>query len=174
MYPLDVITNAARPVTLAGKPYPVRQLKLKEWGELQAWLKAAVPSPVTLAVRALSEAAASGPVPKSVEDALFRQAQEESRRWPPKVGSFPWLRALDDVEGGRAMFFRVALRAGGTELSEDEAAALSEATKIDELGELITSCLEGDHRPPKGVGAATPPSPTSGVGSTSTSGPSGA
>jgi hypothetical protein len=172
MYPLDVLTNAVRPVTLAGKSYPVRQLKLKEWGELQAWLKSVVPSPVTLAIKALAEASNDGPVPQPVQDALFRQAQEESRRWPPKVGSMTWLKALDEIEGGRARFLRVSLLAGGTDVTEDEAESIVASASLRELMDLMTVCLMGDPPVPKAEGEGTPPSPTIGDGSTNTSAPS--
>jgi len=171
MYPLDLMSNACRPVTLAGKQYPVRQLRLREWGELQAWLKSVAPSPVAVALKALAEVP---DVPQPVQDALFRQAQDEARRWPPKVGSPAWINALEEIEGGRAMFLQAALAAGGTELDEEQADRIVDSATAGELGELLMICLFGEPSVPKGAGEATPPSPTTGDGSTSTSGQSAA
>ncbi len=174
MYPLDQLTNARRPVAMAGRTFPIRQLSLKEWGEVQAWLKSVVPNPVTTAITALSEASKAGPVPQPVQDALFRQAQEESRRWPPKAGTGAWFRALSDADGGQAMFIRHAVRLGGTELTEDEAEEIGERATSEEIGRLIVSCLYGEPDVPKAAGESTPPSPTTGDGSSSTSGSSSA
>ena len=169
MYGLDVLTNAPRPITLAGKTYPVRQLKLREWGEFQAWLKAAVPSPVTLAIRSLAEASKDGPVPQSVQDSLFRQAQEESRRWPPKVGSVAWLNAIDGLDGGRAQLIHTILTMGGTKLTEDEASDISFLASETELVAMLAICMYGELSVPKKEGVTTPPSPTIGDGSSTDS-----
>lgn len=166
MYGIDDLTQACRPVTLAGREFPVRSLRLREWGEVQAWLKSVAPNPVTLAIRSLAEASAQGPVPQTVQDALFRQAQEESRRWPPKVGSMAWINALDEFDGGISRFLRAALAPGGTTLDEDAAEWLAANIARSELGRLLDACFSGDPSVPKGLEGAIPLGrrPTTGAG----------
>ncbi len=171
MYPLDQLTNACQPVTLAGRTFPVRQLRLREWGELQAWLKGVCPSPVAVATRALAELRAEGcPVPPDVQDSLFRQAQEETRRWPPRVGTVAWLKAIEDTEGGRARFLQTAIASGGAAVDEETACELEANASLDELADLMRVCLHGEHARPKAAGADQPPSPTIGANGSSESG----
>ncbi len=173
MYPLDQLTNAAQPVTLAGRRFPVRQLRLREWGELQAWLKSVAPSPIAVAAKGLADLRASGvPVSADMQEAIFRQAQAEARSWPPRAGSLEWLRALDTIEGGHASLVHAALVAGGTDVTEDEAWDIAQDASPDEMVDLVRACVHGEHAVPKAVGGATPPDPipTTGDGSTSTSG----
>lgn len=171
MLTLEQATRAPQPVTLAGQSYPVRQLMLSEWAELQAWLKSVCPSPVGVAAKALAELQAQGlTVPTAVQETMFRQAQEESRRWPPKVGTREWLQALDDIEGGRGRFIRAALGPGGTAVDPTEADQIAAAASNAELWDLIRVTIHGEHIAPKaGAGAAqipaAPPIPTTGNGS---------
>jgi hypothetical protein len=177
MYPLDTLTNAVQPVTLAGKSYPVRQLRLREWGELQAWFKSVAPSPVAVAIRGIAELRDAGmPVEPDLQKALFAQAQEESRSWPPRVASPAWFKALDLMDGGHTQLVLAALRKGGTEITEDEAAELGKRATSTELVDLVRVCVHGEHFVPKaGEAAANPsPSPTTGDGSASDSDPSAA
>lgn len=163
-YNLDQLTNAPQPVTIAGRVFQVRQLRLSEWGELQAWLKSVAPSPVAVATKALAELRQQGvPVPPDVQSALFQQAQEESRRWPPRVGTGAWLRALEDVEGGRARFIVAALAPGGNVLTMDEASEIEQMASVDELADLMRVCLTGEHLVPKAPGATMPQNQTIGA-----------
>ncbi len=166
MYPLDQLTNAAQPVTLAGRSYPVRQLRLREWGELQAWLKGVAPSPIAVAARGIAELKAAGmPVSQDQQDAIYRQAQAEARTWPPRVASAEWFRALDQIEGAHARLVMAALAAGGTDVTEDDAADIAAAATSAELIDLVRVCVHGQHPVPKAAGEATPPatsSPTTG------------
>jgi hypothetical protein len=174
MYPSDVITNARHPVTLAGRDLLFRPLEQWEWGELQAWVKSKLPSPVAVAIRALAEASKDGPVPQPVQDALFRQAQEESRRWPPRAASPDWFRVLGSIEGGDAQFLYAAAKASGCEITLDDARAIERSIARDEFWWVVNLCVFGEQPVPKAGGEGTPPSPTTGDGSTSTSAPSAA
>lgn len=170
MYPLDQLTNAPQPVTLAGRTYNVRQLRLREWGELQAWLKSVAPSPVAVAVKGLAELRTAGfTTPPEIEAALFKQAQAGARTWPPKVATAAWFRALDDAEGGHARVVWVALKAAGHQVTEDDAADIAEAASGAELTDLMRVCVHGEHLVPKGEGATMPPSPTTGASGSSES-----
>lgn len=158
MYPLDQLTNACQPVTLAGRSFPVRQLQLREWGEFQAWLKSACPSPMAVAIKAFKELRDQDiPIPKDLQDSIFRQAQEETRRWPPRVGTQEWLRSIDGIEGGGVHFIQIALRAGGTDVSEEEAYRIEKDASGDELGDLMRVCLKGEYELPKASGETNPP-----------------
>jgi hypothetical protein len=174
MYPLDQLTNATQPVTIAGRTLPVRQLRLREWGELQAWLKSVAPSPIAVAARGIAELRASGyAVPDDVQGSIYKQAQAEARTWPPRAGTMEWLKAVDTIEGGHARLILAAAAKGGTDLSEAEAWDMAESATSEELVDLVRVCVHGGHSVPKGVGEGTPPNPsptpTTGDGSSSTS-----
>lgn len=143
-------TGAFEPVTLAGRTLRIRQLKLREWAELQAWLKNVCPSPVAVALCELAKLHSENVVvPQTIQDGLFRQAQEETRRWPPRVGTVAWLKALEDQEGGRARFLLAAIKPSGEKLTEEEASDLMEQATDSEISELIRVSLWGDHEVPK-------------------------
>lgn len=170
--------NSTEPVTIAGKTFPVRQLKFHEWADLQSWLKSVCPSPVAVAIQAVEEMAAQGiRVSKETRQVMFEQAQEESRRWPPKIGSRAWLQALDDIEGAIAQFIRVAIASGGTSLSEVEANDLAQNVSIFDMGNLIRVCLHGEYPIPKPTmiptGSTTESTPMNGERSSSISENSG-
>ena len=172
MYGLDQLTNAPQPVTLAGRTFAVRQLKLREWGELQAWLKSVAPSPVAVAIRGLAELRDSGfAVSKDLETAAFAQAQDEARRWPPKAMTDEWFKALTAMEGGPARMIFAALVTCGHGVSLDEAHDLAEAASFDEYINMIRVCVHGEDLVPKAEGAPQPPSPTTGGSGSSESGP---
>lgn len=146
---------APEPVTLGGREFAVRQLTLAEWAPLQAWLKAAAPSPVTQVLRAVQEARDLGfPLSPEVRDEAFGHAQEAARRWPPAFGGRAWLQALDSVPGGPARFVRHVLAAAGHAVTEREAQDLVDAMTPDEVGELCRAVYYGD--PPSAPKAAAP------------------
>ncbi len=171
MYSIDQLSNARHPVTLAGREFLVRPLVQTEWGELQAWLKSRVPSPIVVAIRGLAEASKESPIPQPIQDALFRQAQEETRRWPPRAASAEWFKALGGVDGGDAKFLYEALRISGNDIAEDEAAKVESSITRSQFWEIVNICVFGEQPVPKAEGEATPhpSSPTTGDGSTSTS-----
>lgn len=156
MLTLIQAANAAEPVSLAGREYPVRQLRVAEWATLQSWLKASAPCPVKLAVAAVAEAAAGGkPFPRQVVEALYSHAQAEARAWPPPVGSRAWLHAVDGTAEGSARFVQIVLHAGGTDLPLEECVKLAERAAPAEMSELLRVAYFGD-----------PPSPKSPAGTT--------
>jgi len=137
-------------VTLAGRTFRLRQLKLSEWADLQSWLKTACPSPVAVALKELAKLRSEGlPIPADVQEALFRQAQDDARRWPPRIGTSAWFRSLDGVDGGRAQFLLAAVKPSGETLTEAEAEDIMERSTGDEEAELIRVILWGDHSIPK-------------------------
>lgn len=156
---LDQLTaSATYPVTLAGQSFTVRKLKLREWGELQAWLKHAVPSPIAEAARALIEAKTRGEdIPNGIRREILDHAQEAARLWPPRVGSMPWILALEDTAGGTARFVSTALGASGYTLTEDGAEQLAGDSTNEELADLIRVCLHGEAPSPKSKASTTGP-----------------
>lgn len=143
--------GAPEPVTIAGREFAVRQLRLAEWASFMAWLKTAVPSPVTQVLRAVQEAKDLGiPLDPAVRDAAFGHAQEEARRWPPSFGGRAWLDAVDSVPGGAAKFLKHVLGTAGTELTDDTAQRLVDAASPGEISDLVRACYFGDPpSPPK-------------------------
>lgn len=154
-------TNACEPLSLAGQTFPVRQLKLAEWGKLQAWLKSVHPSPVTIAYRSLQELRELGvPIAAETRDDVLNHAHELARAWPPPVGGRAWLKALDQVDGGRARFVQAILQAGGTEVSIDQARTLFDKATQEEADDLFRQAYYGDPPAPKGDQAGSMSSPT--------------
>lgn len=154
---LDQLTaTATYPVTLAGRSFEVRKLRLREWGELQGWLKTAVPSPVAEAARALMDLKSKGEkIDADVRESILTHAQEAARLWPPRVGSLPWVVALDQAAGGTARLIAAAIRATGALIGADEADDLAEACTSVELSDLIRVCLHGEMPDPKPMASTT-------------------
>lgn len=152
-------TNAREPVTLAGRTYMARQLKLREWAELTAWLRKSVPSPVSVALQAVDDLRrlTGHEPPRSTVETLYDKAFAEARAWPPPIGTRAWIFALDRALDGPAEFVRTALAAAGQALSLDEARAVADAATPEEYAELVRVCYFGDPPDPK---PATPASTT--------------
>ena len=160
---------APEPVRFGGREFPVRQLSLAEWAPLQAWLKTAVPSPITQVLRAVQEAKTLGiALDPTVRDAAFGHAQDEARRWPPAFGGRAWLAAVDSVPGGAAHFLAFVLRHAGTELLAGEAQDLVDAASPDEMGELVRAAYYGD--PPRAPKAAAPATTAAAIATPATTG----
>jgi hypothetical protein len=152
-------TQATEELTIAGRVFPVRQLRLREWGELQSWLKTRFPSPIALAIKGIEDARKQGvSISKETETALFAQAQSEARSWPPRVASSAWISAVESAEGGREKFIQAALFHGGTVVSDDEAAQLLDEIGVGDLGRLMVACLSGESSVPKAGTDSTNPS----------------
>ena len=157
---LSQLTSGIQPVTVAGKPYDVRLLTLREWGALQGWLKSAVASPIEEAATALQALKTKGEaIDAAITKAILDHAQDAARLWPPRVGSIPWIQALSDVEGGTARFIRAALEAAGHAVSEAEALELDKTATVDEIADLIRVCLHGEKPLPKATTAPTEEGP---------------
>jgi hypothetical protein len=92
-------------VEIAGKTYRVGELTLLEWAPVQAWIKAEVPGPL---------ASLGSPdfkkLPPDVKRDLYVQALEQDRlHWPPRIGTAPWVAALDKQAGGHAVLLLALL-----------------------------------------------------------------
>jgi hypothetical protein len=174
MLSIDQATNAPAEIDLAGASFHVRTLTLAEWGELQAWLKRHAPSPIERAAEAIKRASDDGkPLAQWLREEILSNAQEQSLRWPPKVGTLPWLEALDATPDGMATLLHRALRELQPATALDECRTLAERATQEEIGALVGFLFFGLD-PKAGSGAATgtptppiesPASPTTGASS---------
>lgn len=168
---MDLAEASNQPVELdlAGETYRARCLTLAEWGELQAWYKRAVPSPLERVARALQSAEARGePVPRWVAEILADQAIGASAVWPPRLGTAEWLRGLDSAEAGVAEFVWHALRRDNPGLTREAAANLSDRAAQPELNALLNVAVFG--RPPDPKSPAPTPAAESPAGPSATTG----
>lgn len=150
--PLDPLqaTMAPEPVTIAGRTFPVRQLSVAEWAALHGWLRASTPNPVRVAAEAVAEAKALGrPFSPDLVGELYSHAQAEARAWPPPIGSFAWLRAVNDLPEGPARFVLAVLAAGGTATDLAACEAITRDATADEMNELLRVAYWGGPPTPK-------------------------
>jgi hypothetical protein len=169
---LDIaeLTNAPREVELKGKKYLVSALKLRHWGELQAWLKDHSPSPVAR----LRSADLAG-LSEADRSAVLRMAFAETMAWPPHVGSAGWLRAISAAPGGEAKFLTAVL-GRHRDLPEAEAEELAERLDGTDYARLLYYASGQEPPDPKGGSPATtaggsPAGTNGGSSSTSSAGP---
>ncbi len=143
-------TKTPVPVPFGGDTLPVRQLELREWAAITAWLTANRPSPLVLAGRAIDDAARLGtPLSRSTRDHVLDRAYDEARRWPPPAGTRAWLREICTADGGEAQFYQAVFRAGGTELGLDQVVRLVAAATEHEVNEVVRLAYFGDPPDPK-------------------------
>lgn len=142
--------NAPTPVEFGGRVLPVRQLKLREWAQVHAWLSAAAPNPVYVAARAVEEARRMGnPFSADLRTLLLEQAHDEARAYPPPVGSRLWLREVCRRAEGERLFYRTVFSAGGVELSDEDLDALVETATEEQIAEVLRLAYFGDPPVPK-------------------------
>ena len=151
-------------VVLGGLPYRVGPLALKEWGEIQAWIKANVPGPVAVALQQLGAARAAGvTVDPGDRASLLREANVQARAWPPRVGTREWWGALDS-RAADAAFLKVALARHQPTITAEQCAALAESIGDEALARVarvafgMTAAADGAESP--GPKAQGPPKAT--------------
>lgn len=143
---LSTFTNAPKEVTLAGHKYRVSALQLREWGVVQAWIKANVPGPM----RAMNS---EDLVNLNAEDRriALESAAIAQRNWPPKPGSAAWFVALDHP-GGHEEFLFNALTRHQPEMTRADAASLSDRLTLQDVAPVIMVCLGIEEDDLKGLG----------------------
>jgi hypothetical protein len=156
---LAIATKQPVPVTLAGREYLIRPRTLDELGELQAWYKRAVASPLTRALSAIESSKGHGfTLRAETRDAMLSVALAADASWPPRVGSLAWARAVED-SGEFPHVIRWALLP--CQPTKAEAAALYESTGPGDLLAILYAAVLGKAPDPKDRGAtATPPTTT--------------
>jgi hypothetical protein len=162
-------TGGGEELTLGGQAFNPRLLTLREWAEVQKFLKKELPSPVTRAAIAIQQAKDEGtPLDQATMDALYDRAEKAALTWPPRIGTKEWFDALDTVEGGwERVLFEVVSKVNPA-FTLPQADELAPKVKANEWADLIRVSLWGTHPAPKGEGA-TPgppasPSATTGTG----------
>lgn len=146
---LDELTAAPRRLTLAGIEFTVAPLELREWGELQAWFKDNVDSPLKAIASALAL------LPEAERREALAGAMDRQLRWPPRVATEEWLNAISATTGGDAQFLWTVLRKHHPEITLDQANRLSEKATAAESLAVIFQAI-GIEPPPKAQAPSDP------------------
>lgn len=146
---LDELTAAPRTLTLAGRQFTVSPLELREWGELQGWLKDFGRSPIKAVAPSLDA------LSESDRKAALAIAVEKQMRWPPRVATTDWFEAISEATGGDARFLWTVLRKHQPELAIDEADRLAQAASVEESQALVLLAI-GLEPPPKSPAPVVP------------------
>lgn len=125
-------TAAPRQFQIEGKVYQVSKLTPRAIGDIQAFLKDAIPDPRKL-IRPLMDG-----LPDVVQLEMWRGACEAAKSWPPEIGSEESIQALLSVEG-QAKFLWVAFRRHTEGWTLEKARELSARYEMssEEFGELM-------------------------------------
>lgn len=152
---LATFTNAPKDVVLAGHAYQVSALQLREWGIVQAWIKANVPSPIG-AIRS-EDLEGLNPSDRRV---VLESAAIAQRNWPPKPGTLAWFQALDNP-GGHEEFLFTALLKHQPSITRETVAEMSASLSITDVMPVILACLgvEATELKRQGAGQASEPAP---------------
>jgi hypothetical protein len=130
-------TNTPVKLKLSGSDYPVRCLNFRELAVLSTWIEEHVPSPLARALQAIGQLKAAGKAPDAAtEETMLDHATNASLSWPPRVGSKPWLDALDGAEGGLAELAFVILSKTIPDFDREKAQVLIEKILPQEFLEL--------------------------------------
>lgn len=139
---LDELTAAPRTLTLAGRQFTVSPLELREWGDLQGWLKDNGQSPLKAVAPGL-DALSDGD-----RKTVLAMAMEKQLRWPPRVATTEWFEAISGSAGGDARFLWAVLRKHQPGLTLEEADRLAQAASVEESQALVLLAI-GVDPPPK-------------------------
>ena len=172
---MDLAEFSREPIdlTLAGQSFRVRPRPLKELGPLQAWFKRTIRTPLVRAAEAVEQLRRLKlPVSAVVEGLILAQAQREELAWPPVIGSFAWLDAVDRADQA-AEVVRYALAPLHPEITLERAKELLEAAEPGEVGTLTAVLFTGKLPDPKASGTEpTVPATTTTNGTTTDPNPS--
>jgi hypothetical protein len=146
---MDLATATAKAITvrLAGKDFAVRARPLSELGELQKWFKDSIPSPLVRAMEA-AEKARRLKVGQAVIDLVLDHAQRAELAWPPRLGSWHWLDAVDQA-GKQGHVIAFALKADHPDVDDAEADRLIEAAEPGEVATVACVLFHGRLPDPK-------------------------
>ncbi len=158
------LNGAPRSLTVAGVTYQVHPLTFADLGELQIWIEAQYPDPITVAAAALAK------LPTSLHKHLTTAALELASRPKPRLGTPEADRLLLSPEGfgellritiqkGDPSFTREQARLLFADMSLAQAAQVLKLTGLDLVVEPQPSpsqCGGGDDDP-KAPAAATRP-----------------
>jgi hypothetical protein len=149
------LTAAPRTFAHAGVEYPVPKLRLRDVGEMQAWLMDHVPSPLAEARRHLDG------LPEAVAIHVWDRAAEAARSWPPSPESPEGMARLSQPDG-QALLVWIFLRRAIPGLTRDGSDLIAEAMSAADFARLMAAAGPGDPSDPKSPGT---PSPSAGAAS---------
>jgi hypothetical protein len=140
---LASVVDAARAWTVDGVDYRVSKFRLRDWGELEAWLADQLPDPWTVARKHMEG------LPPEVQKHIWdRACAEGEAHWPP---SFADPRARRVILGpeGQAFYVYLALRrtTGGMDLAR--ARDVADRMGAGDLERLMALVQPGDPDAPK-------------------------
>lgn len=151
---LDELTAAPRQLSIAGRRYTVGPLELREWGQLQAWLKDNGLSPLRSIAGDLEG------LGEADRKFLLTKALEQQRRWPPRVATDEWFDAIS-AAGGDSQFLLAVLRKHQPDMTPEEAERIARTATPQESLDLIYLAI-GIEPPPKSQAPAATKRPTPG------------
>lgn len=164
---LDVMTAAPRLIHVAGQSYAVRPLTLRQWGDLQAWLRDNGLSPLRQ-IRANDLEHLTPEQQQVILDAAYR---DQKATWPPAVGSLDWVHAMSAAPGGNTEFIRAVLSRDRPDVTTEVAELIREQATELENQAILFAALGFEVPDPKSAAPETlpmtatePPGPTSGGG----------
>lgn len=146
---LAELTAAPRTFPYKGGEYPVPKLRLRDVGEMQAWLMDRVPSPLAQARVHLDG------LPEAVAIHVWDVAVAASRSWPPTPDSPEGMARLS-LPDGQAFLVWVVLRRAIPGFDLAAAEAIADAMTGEDFGRLMALANPGDPADPKSPGTAVP------------------
>jgi hypothetical protein len=164
---LSESVGSSIPVKLAGRQWLIKIRTLAELAELQAWFKREIPSPLVRAMEAAQKAQKSK-ISQAIIDMVLEHAQRAELAWPPRLGSWHWLDAVDQI-GKQGHVIAFALKPEHPEVDEAEANRLIEAAESGEVATLACVLFHGRLPDPKEL-APTMGQTTSGQSANETTG----
>jgi hypothetical protein len=151
---LAELTNNPVRVTLGGREFEARALKLSEWGAIQGWYQDKIEHPLARLGKAIDQAEAwDRPLSEETIRAFYLVTCCEP--FPPRIGTPEWLTGLNSVEGGVGQFVYYALRTYSPDLTVTEANEIAESASNSELLILQTVAFTGRPPLPKSEGSTT-------------------
>ncbi len=145
---LASFVNEPRTVEVAGVPYLVSALTLKEWGPVQAWIRENIPGPV----RSINSDDLEG-LNEDDRKTILEAAMMAQRNWPPRIGSKVWFDSLDHP-GGHGVFIVAALGKHQLDIDAERAAGIADRATAGEIVAVVIACLGLDDDDLKERGAS--------------------
>jgi hypothetical protein len=136
-------------ISLAGKEYKLGKFGPRDLGDLQAYIKDAVPDP-----RLMARELCAG-LPDAVALAIWTDLSREAQDWPPAIESARGDRILMMTYGGAVRVLWVALRRHNR-FDEKDAEELAKLVTQDELNEVVRRSFPEATFDPKSTAATEP------------------
>jgi hypothetical protein len=154
-------TDATRTWTVDGVDYRVRKFRLRDWGEIEAWLADHVPDPWTIARRHME-----GLPPDVAKHIWDRACADGEANWPPSFDD-PRARRLLLSPEGQTYYIFLALRRTVAGMTVERAREVADRLDDGDFERLMELTRPGDPEAPK---AATPTGGAATNGATSSVG----